>query len=142
MYPDQRVRLQRRAALARRLIATQRAHALYGLESDDLESLGGWWSKTKRVASRTVRKTVPVLRKVGSIQGASLRAVRDADVPLFSTAAKLGLQTQDQYASVVSAVNRQTESKDTATPEETVTKKNLLIPVGIAAVAAFFLFKR
>lgn len=135
MYPDRRIQATRRAALARRLLATQRAHALYGLEADDLETLGGWWTRAKRKTSR-------VARKVGSITGSVQRGLRDSGIPLVSDAAKAGLYLSEGIDKTAQAFDRDKPAAAPTPIDETASKKNLLIPVGIAAVAAFFLFKR
>jgi len=147
MYPDRRVQLQRRAALSRRLLATQRAHALYGLESDDLESLGGWLTRLKRktgnVASTAVRSTVSVGRVVGSGTGSVLRSVRNADIPGFSHMARVGLAASDVIDSGVKHIGAQTASSPTSLQTfEPGAEKKWILPGLAVLVGAFFLFKR
>lgn len=147
MYPDRRIQAARRAAQSRRLLATQQAHALYGIDPDDVMPLGGWFTSLKRkagnVVSSAARSTVPVLRKIGSIQGAALRATRDADIPLLSSGAKAGLAAQESYESVVRQVNKATESPTESDATTAVASRNKwIIPGLVLAAGAFVWFGR
>lgn len=65
MYPDRRIQAIRRAAQTRRLLATQRAHALYGIDTDDLPALGGWWTDAKRKASKVTSSVIGAAKSSG-----------------------------------------------------------------------------
>ena len=104
MYPDRRIQAARRAALSRRLLVTQQAHALYGIDPDDVMPLGGWWTSLKKSAGRVTRKTVNVARDIGHQAATVQRGLRDANIPIVSDAAKAGLMLNEMIDKGVRAV--------------------------------------
>jgi len=132
MYPDQRIQQTRRAAVARRLLATQRAHALYGLDSDDIENLGGWFTSVKKGVSKVASATISASIKSG--------------LPVVSQVAS-GVRAGGQVAEKTGAIPssfRTGSAASGAAPAEVApvaasTLPSWALPAGLAAIVAVLL---
>jgi len=133
MYPDQRIQQNRRADVARRLLATQRAHALYGLDSDEIENLGGWYTKLKKGASKVASATISAAVKSG--------------VPVVSQVAsgvRAGGQIAEETGAIPSIFRTGSAASGTAPAEvatvgTTSTLPSWALPAGLAAIVAVLL---
>ncbi len=133
MYPDQRIRQTRRAAVANRLLATQRAHALYGLDREDIENLGGWFTSLKKGVSKVASATIGATIKSG--------------VPVFSQVAsgvRAGGQVAEETGAIPAIFRTGSAASGTAPAEvapvdTTSGLPSWALPAGLAAIIAFLL---
>lgn len=134
MYPDRRIQAIRRAAQSRRLLATQRAHALYGIDPDDDMPLGGWFTTLKKGASKVASATISAAIKSG--------------VPVVSHVAsgvRAGGQIAEETGAIPSFFRTGSAASGTA-PAEVATKAvnplpSWALPAGLAALVAVLLLR-
>ena len=137
MYPDRRIQAARRAALSRRLLATQQAHALYGTDPDDVMPLGGWWTSLKRKASNVSSSVIGAAKSSG-IPGVSQ----------IASGIRAGGQVAEETGAIPSFLRTGSAAGTSAPTTEfvPVTQAGGLpswaLPAGLAAVVAVLLLRK
>jgi len=136
MYPDKRIQAARRAALSRRLLATQQAHALYGIDPDDVMPLGGWFTSLKRGVSR----------------GASslISAAKSSGIPVVSTIAssvRSGGEIAESSGLIPQAFRTGSAARGGSSEPEAVAVQagglpSWAMPAGLAALVAVLLLRK
>lgn len=136
MYPDQRIQQTRRAAVANRLLATQRAHALYGLDREDIENLGGWFTSLKKGVSRGTSSLIS--------------AVKSSGIPVASTIAssvRTGGEIAESSGLIPQALRTGSAARGGSSEPEAVAVQagglpSWALPAGLAAIVAVLLVSK
>lgn len=135
MYPDRRIQAARRAALSNRLAATQRAHALYGIDPDDVIPLGGWFTSLKKGAS--------------SVTSKAISAAKSSGIPVVSTIAgsvRTGGELAESSGLIPQAFRTGSAARGGSSEPEAVVQAGGLpswaLPAGLAALAAVILLRK